>query len=240
VSSTRKINLKACVIFMMLVSTLSFAVDGTDTPASSNETETTMQQGRTTGSVFMPGDAMQVSVFPDTASFLNGVFSIDDRGYVDLPIYGKTRISQMSQSDLERFLVDKYKDYLRYPTLKVKPLIRISVLGGVAQPGLFHIDPDNSIWDAMKLAGGPTDEDGLKQMHWKRNKEKVVDNLIPIYQEGSSLRTIGFKSGDQIWVRTPNKPGFFDKTRDFLGLVTASASVVALIFTYQRLATDRR
>ncbi len=190
--------------------------------------------------MFTPGDAVSISTYPDTASFLNGVFPIDDRGYVELPILGKTRISQMNHDDLVNFLLDKYRDYLRFPNIQVKPMIRLSVLGGVQRPGFYYFDSDYSLWEVLHLVGGTLDEDGLKQMRWERDGNTLEKDLIPYLQSGVALKNIRFRSGDQIWVRSPNKPGFFTKARSFLNLVTAVASFLTLYITYQRVIVDRR
>ena len=85
--------------------------------------------------VFIPGDAVSISTLPDSTSLLNNVFPIDDRGYVELPVYGKTKISHMTRDQFVAFIREQYKDELIYPNIQVKPMIRISVLGGVPRPG---------------------------------------------------------------------------------------------------------
>ncbi|GAB4368374.1 MAG: hypothetical protein Kow0042_09490 [Calditrichia bacterium] len=183
--------------------------------------------------IFRPGDAIQVSAFPDTGSFLNRIFPIDDRGFIELPIYGKVQISHMTEPELVDFLKEKFKDYLRFPYLQVKPLIRVSILGGVRQPGLYYFDPENSLWELLHLAGGTLDEDGLKKMKWQRDRKDVEDNLIPFLQKGSSFRTMGFRSGDQIWVRTPTKPGRLEKFfQTYSPVITFAVSMFSIYMTY--------
>lgn len=189
---------------------------------------------------FSPGDGVSISTYPDTTFFLNGVFPIDDGGYVELPIYGKVRITQMTEADFTNYLLDKYKDYLRFPNIQVKPMIRLSVLGGVRKPGFYYFDNDYSLWEVMKLVGGTLDEDGLKQMRWKRDGDNVQEDLIPYIQSGVALKNISFRSGDQIWVRSPNKPGFFAKTRNVLNFVGALAGFFTLYITYQRYVIQGR
>ena len=191
------------------------------------------QKGIQSRRVFIPGDAVKISTFPDTASFLNNVFPIDDQGYVELPIRGKVRISNMSTEEFVRYIKQNFRDYLRYPNVQVKPLIRVSVLGGVATPGLYFYDPDHSLWGLIKICGGPLNEDGLEDMRWKRDGKDVKKNLIPILQSGASLRSIGFKSGDQIWVKSPGRPGFIEKLGRISTIVGLGTSMFALYFTYQ-------
>lgn len=198
------------------------------------------QQGTRGGRVFVPGDAVYISNFPDTTSFLNNVFPIDDRGYIDLPIYGRAKITGMSENELVNFLRTNFKDYLRFSELQVRPLIRVSVLGGVALPGLYFVDPNRSLWDVFHLAGGTLDEDGLQDSKWKRDGKDVEDNLIPILQKGVSLRSIGFRSGDQVWVKSPDRPGFFEKFQNATSLVTLGTSVFTIYLTYEALRRSNR
>lgn len=207
-------------------------------PGSNNELE--LQKVSSSRRVFIPGDAVKISTFPDTSSFLNNIFPIDDQGFVELPIKGKVRISHMSVDEFTQYIKTNFRDYLRYPTIYVKPLIRVSVLGGVPSPGLYYFDPDYSLWALIKLCGGTLDEDGLKDMRWKRDGKNVKKNLIPYLQSGVSLRAIGFKSGDQIWVKSPGKPGFLEKLGRVSTLIGLGTSIFALYFTYQYGAIRRR
>ena len=108
-----------------------------DEDASALLSDEGLQQGRQSRVVFVPGDAVFISAFPDTSSFLNGMFPIDDRGYVELPLYGKAKISHMSREQFINFLRQNFQEWLRYPNLYVKPLIRVSVLGAGARPGIL-------------------------------------------------------------------------------------------------------
>jgi protein involved in polysaccharide export with SLBB domain len=211
-------------------------------PGSGNETtvSSTLQDRTLPGRAFVPGDAVSISTLPDTTSFLNGIFSIDDRGFVELPVYGKAKISHMTEEEFANFVRENFKDYLRFPDIQVKPMIRLSVLGGVPRPGLYYFDANRSLWEVLYDVGGTTDEDGLKQMRWKRSGKSVEDNLIPHLQNGISLRDLGFRTGDQIWVRTPGKPGTLEKARGYLSIVAAAAGLVTVYLTYQVLILERQ
>jgi protein involved in polysaccharide export with SLBB domain len=227
-------------LFIGLVLTLTAVVSANnETNGKDQNTQSTGQDMQITPAdpmnrKFVPGDAVQIIAILDTNSFINGTYPIDDAGYVELPIYGKVRITQMTATEFTGFLLEKYKDWLSYPFLQVKPLIRLSVLGGVPRPGFYYFDQDYSLWEVMKMVGGTLDEDGLKQMKWMRNGESVQENLIPYIQSGVALKNISFQSGDQIWVRSPNKPGFFEKSRNFFSFVGAITGFFTLYLSYQR------
>jgi protein involved in polysaccharide export with SLBB domain len=185
--------------------------------------------------IFISGDGVNVSTFPDTASFLHQTFAIDANGMVEFPIVGKINITSMSEKQLEEYLTQNFKNYLRYPIVKVKPVIRISIVGGVIRPGLYYVDDDYSLWDALYLTGGPLSEDGFKEMHLERNSEIIYDNLIPYFERGISLKNMGVKTGDQIWVPSPDRPGFWQDAALVMPFLAFATSLILIYLTYQQI-----
>ena len=187
-------------------------------------------EGRTQFSnpYFKPGDAVEITVFPDTSSFLNNVFPIDGDGYVFLPVVGRTQVVAMSETEFINFLSKNFTPYLRTPTIQVRPLIRASLLGGFTRPDLYYIDPNHTLWDLVHMAGGTLREDGLKKMKWERNQKEIESNLIAYYQSGKSLTDMGFRSGDQLWTKTPTDRNNLDR---FLSYALPIASIGITIWS---------
>ncbi len=183
---------------------------------------------------FTPGDAISVSTFPDTTSFLNGIFPIDQEGMAEFPIAGKVKISTMTQDGLKKYLLKEFKDYLKYPNLYIKPLVRISLLGGFMRPGLYYIDIKNSLWQAVYTAGGTLLEEGIYDMRWERNGNEQAGNIASLFEKGVSLEKMGFKSGDQIWTPSPNRRTVWDTIRDVMPILTFTTSIWLMYNTYQR------
>jgi len=157
---------------------------------------------------FVPGDGLRITIYPDSAHFLNGIYPIDLGGYVYLPLVGRFLVTDMTTAQFSDFLQNTFAPYLRFPEVQVTALIRVSMLGGFKEAGLYYIEPDRSFWELVYMAGGPEHEDGLRKMKWERDKMVVASNLIPHYQSGHSLAALGIKSGDRI--STPQDP-----TRNF-------------------------
>jgi len=183
---------------------------------------------------FKPGDGLAINTFPDTSSFLNNVFPIDDRGFAEFPIVGKINVSSMTKNELKNYLNNTFRAWLRNPNIYIKPVIRISLLGGFQRPGLYYIDNNSSLWEAVHLAGGPILQKGIYKMKWERNGDEQSGDLTRFFESGISLRSMGFRSGDQI--RTPPiSESFWDKFRtDFIPIVTFISSMALLYLTYQR------
>jgi len=199
-----------------------------------NTTEANIETQSNESYPFVPGDAISISTFPDTASFLNNMFAIDDVGMVEFPIVGKVKITGMTVTQLQEYLKAQFKAYLRYPNIIVKPMIRISILGGVPRPGLYYVDEQNSLWEVMKMAGGTRLEEGLADLRWERSHDEVIDDLIPYFQSGISLRQMGFKSGDQLWTPSERPKTFAEVfSGQIIPLITFATTMFLLYWNYQ-------
>lgn len=229
------------LVFGFVFADLIPAYAVTEAENNINESEPKEQRSQQDLFPFKPGDGLYVSTLPDTSSFLNQVFQIDDSGLVEFPVIGRIAVNKMTVQELTTFIKNNFQQYMRFPNVFVKPMLRISILGGVARPGLYYIDYSHSLWDAVRMAGGTLDEDGIKKMHWERSRDDVVGDLVPYFQNGVSLKKIGFRSGDQLWTPTPGKAGFFDKlTSNILPILSFGTTIMFLYLTYQRDAVTIR
>ncbi|MDD5674463.1 MAG: polysaccharide biosynthesis/export family protein [Chitinivibrionales bacterium] len=181
---------------------------------------------------FKKGDAVRIAVLPDTSHFVNGVYRIDNRGSIFLPVIGFVRVDTLSLSKLTGFLDTTYMSYLRYPNLYVRPLIRVSLLGGFIKPGMYFVDPEATLWDALAQAGGPVREDGLKKICWERDGTTINDHLLPQVQAGTTLEALGIKSGDQITLtHEPKLTGWENFTVNILPALSFSVTAVTATAT---------
>jgi protein involved in polysaccharide export with SLBB domain len=185
---------------------------------------------------FKPGDGLFISTFPDTTSFLNRTFSIDDAGYVYFPITGKVRVSRMTEIELISFLKKNFQKYSRSPNVSVRPMMRVTLVGGFTHPGLYYSSYDNSLWDVIRQAGGFLNEEALKDIQWERNGDEVLDDVNPFIEHGISLQHMGFKSGDLVWTTTPGLENGWDRfSRRVLPFVGLAITIGMFWVTYQQM-----
>jgi len=185
---------------------------------------------------FTPGDGLWVSTFPDTSSFLNQTFPIDDGGYVTFPLVGKVQVSQMTEEQIVTFIKKNFEIYSRSPNVEVKPMLRMSMIGGFQRPGLYYVDYDMSFWNAVQLSGGPLREDGVAKLEWERNGETMKDDLSNEFQRAISLKNMGFRSGDIIWTPSPDAMTTWDTiVRDVLPVVAFATSMFMVWISYQQI-----
>ncbi len=104
----------------------------------------------------------------------------------------------------------------------------------MANPGLYYFDYHQSLWDVVREAGGTSFEDGIKEMVWERNRDEVVDDLIPYFQKGVSLKNMGFRSGDQLWTPSSDET-FWDSFRtDIIPIMSFATTIIFFYFSYQQ------
>ena len=184
---------------------------------------------------FAEGDAIGITVRTDTTQFLNGIYPVDNEGYVYLPIVGPLHVTSRSPHDLRRFLDSAFVKYLPYPDIQVRRLVRLSLVGGFNQPGLYYVDPELSLWDALREAGGPVRDDGFRKLRWYRGAKRMREDLIPVLQAGSTLDEAGIRSGDHITVRHRLRRSGWEVFTDDVAplislLITSASTTVALIY----------
>lgn len=181
---------------------------------------------------FKAGDAVKISVYPDSSFFLNGLYNIDQNGNVDLPILGLISVKNKTRNEFIDLLKNEYADYLRYPNINITPFTRVSFFGGFFKPGLYWVESRSSLWDAVQIAGGVNREDGLKNIRWERNGTIVSKNIISDFQAGTSLQKMGFQSGDQLCVTVKPKMQFWDSFRqDVIPILSFSLTALTTALT---------
>lgn len=149
---------------------------------------------------FIPGDAIKIMVFPDTNTFPSGTYLIDGEGYVDLPIIGYLKITTMTIQDLTELLKKTYLQFVRFPYIIVRPMMRVSLFGGFARPGLYYVDPHATLWEAIRYGGITQRRDGLSKIVWERDHSVVKSDIVPLFKSQNSLYQLGFQSGDRLSV----------------------------------------
>lgn len=186
---------------------------------------------------FRPGDALLITTYPDSAGFPSGFYPIDGEGYADFPIIGYVKVTGMSADELAKLLADKYVDFMRYPHMSIRPLIRVALNGGFYRPGLYWLNPHSTLWQTVQIAGGTQRMDGFKMLKWERDRKVLNNDLVHLLQEGKSLYQIGFRTGDQITViQQPQRTGWEIFRSDVLPVlsftISTAVSVVSLYNTF--------
>jgi len=105
------------------------------------------------------GDAVRITVFqqPD----LTTEARISDKGTINMPLIGETKISGLTSQEAGKHIAAKYQEgkYLKNPQVSVAIATvrsrQVSVLGLVARPGRYALDDTSAnLSDVVAAAGG--------------------------------------------------------------------------------------
>jgi len=153
--------------------------------------------------IFQPGNAVRILVWDldkgqDTDVTFSRDYPINPDGYIIMPLIGEVRVKGLTAFELMQNLEERFSAYLMNPYVYVRPLIRVTMQGAFNQPGSYRMDPQGSLWDLVRAAGGPTANCDLTSIRVERGGTVVMNKILESFERGYSLEEIGIESGDQI------------------------------------------
>jgi len=169
-----------------------------------------------------PGDLIRLKIWREPE--MSGDVTVDEQGVATLPRIGALRVSGVRADSLKRLLVRSYAKYLRDPSVDITVLRRVTVLGAVRTPNVYHIEPTMTVADALALAGGATPEGKQDQVELRRRGDAVAVKL----SRGVRLRDTPIRSGDELYV--PQRSWFSRNAGLVLGGVGTAVSILYFAF----------
>jgi protein involved in polysaccharide export with SLBB domain len=147
---------------------------------------------------FLAGECIRIDVPADTGTLFDTVYAIDGEGMADLPIAGRIVVAGKSRQNIEQYLAGLWAPYLKDTHVRATPAIRVSVTGSVKYPGYYYPHPDQTVYDVINMAGGPTLPYKLDEIEHRRAGDTESDELAHNISRGQTLREAGIDSGDEI------------------------------------------
>lgn len=156
--------------------------------------------------VLQPGDVVTVSVWrePD----LDRTLLVRPDGGISFPLAGDITAAGKTVDQLSGELVSKLTKFIPSPvvtvTLQENLGNRIYVAGKVERPGVFQVNQDVSVLQAISMAGGPTpfaDLKGIKVLRRESGVERAIPFNYKQVQRGERLeQNIILRPGDTVLV----------------------------------------
>ena len=103
------------------------------------------------------GDKLKLTVFGQDD--LGGEFTVDDQGFIRLPLIGQVKAAGLTIHDFEDAVTSKLSDgYLRDPRVSVQVVNYrpFYIIGEVNKPGEYPYENGMNVLNAVSLAGGYT------------------------------------------------------------------------------------
>src|SRR5690606_10823358 len=200
---------------------VAFLLAGVGAGAAQDTSPAPNQEIPEESQVLRPGDFVRLRIWrePD----LSGDYPVDEQGVVVFPLIGPRIVTDISPASLKRDLVDAYSVYLRHPSIDVVLLRRVNVLGAVARPGLYSVDPTVTVADVLALAGGTTpigDPDAIQLI---RDGRTITTRL----SQRARLAELSVRSGDQFYV--PERSWIARNSNIVAALITATVGLIIAI-----------
>jgi len=192
-----------CVAGTILATCLGCA--GSLGPYVSVDDYTPRKPAQSEAYVIRPGDLVDVKVFNQDK--MSGRGRVRTDGKVTLPFLNDVEAAGYTTADLTQQLQTRLKDFINNPIVTVsveeaKP-DPVSVVGNVARPGLYQLDADAGVLQALAAAGGMNEFAHKDRIFVLRTNPETV-RIRFIYQ--NLLRGIGkaptfvLKGGDTLVV----------------------------------------
>lgn len=154
----------------------------------------------------LPGDILTISVWREEDLQLDVLVRPD--GAFSFPLAGDISARNRSVLDLQKELTTRLSRYISDPviTVSVKEVLgnKIYVIGQVTRPGVFVVNPQVDVLQALSMAGGTTPFASLNNIKVLRRSGKAQSALSFRYDDvvkGKDLKqNIMLQSGDVVVV----------------------------------------
>ena len=180
--------------------------------------------------VLRPGDALKITVWREKE--LSGEYLIDARGLVQIPGLGDIVVAGLTPMEVKARLSEQLvRRGIVSPEVAVQPVIRVSVLGEVRNPGLQSVEPGTNLIHLITLAGGPTERANMKAVRVIRAGRPYEVDLQSALSGSSAGRVVLF-SNDVVFL--DRKRGLTRENLSFgMNLLTAVLSIVSVVTVIQ-------
>jgi polysaccharide export outer membrane protein len=153
-----------------------------------------------------PGDILTVSVWKEPD--LQGPVLVRPDGTFTIPLVGEINARDKSVADLQKIVSERLVKYIADPvvTISIQEVRgnKIYVIGQVAKPGDFVVNPQVNVMQALSMAGGATPFASLDEIRILRRTGATQQALRFDYTEvlrGRKLeQNIELQSGDVVVV----------------------------------------
>jgi len=174
-----------------------------------------------------PGDVLSIEVWGTDEFRTSGAgITIRPDGKLDFPLIGEIKAEGATISELTAMITQGLREYRRNPKVTVNVLkfhtTRVHVLGEVVRPGMYEIERQHNLLDAIGIAGGPTKDAAKKKVFIIRNGQSntpIKANYNDILKKGDMSQNFGLGDGDVVYLTQNNR---IDFVRDILPFITAA------------------
>jgi len=191
---------------LLLIATLLVLASGSPACSKRGVQVTEVPPPATDDTTLGPGDVFSVRVYGEEA--MTGAHQVAPDGTINFPLLGAIQVNGLEPTDVAQKIQAELiaQDFLRSPHVSVYveeyASKRISVVGAVANPGTFPLEPGMTVVQAISMAGGFSslaDRDGT--VVTRRIDEDIIRYRVPVARvTKGQAEDIEVAAGDIIFV----------------------------------------
>jgi polysaccharide biosynthesis/export protein len=153
----------------------------------------------------------------------SGEFIVLVDGSVNLPVIGAVPVGGYTLSQASTSIQDRYKVYVRIPTVTVSLLlarpIQVTIAGEVSRAGSYNIPLSETrkfptLSQAIQLAGGVNQTSDLRQVRVRRGNRAGIFDMLAVLQSGDPRQDFTLRDGDSIFIPTAANINSEERIRD--------------------------
>lgn len=181
---------------------------------------------------------LHYTMYPGSVSGGTGLqplgYQVDSLGLIEIPLVGRVKVSNLTNSEVADTLRRKLNLYLKEPTVNVRILNhKFTILGEITRPATYSIlDNRTSLLEAIGMAGDLTifgRRENIMIIRQENNKrEQVRVNLLSRDILNSPYYYL--RNGDIIYIEPSRvKATYNDRTYQLLPIVTSIVGAVVAV-----------
>lgn len=161
-----------------------------------------------------PGDVLNIGVW-GYEDLKSEELIIRPDGKLSFPLAGELSVQGMTSGELTAALTTRLGNYVKDPNVTVNiakfRTTRVYVLGEVNKPGMYELEKQHNLLDAIGMAGSYTKRAAKKEIFviHKDNVDKPQKvNLLKLLQKGDISQNVALNEGDVVYLTSNGKINF--------------------------------
>lgn len=168
-------------------------------------------------------------------------YMIRPDGKFEFSLIGEVNANGKTISALNREITERLSEYIKNPRVAINVskfhTTRVYVLGEVVKPGLYELEREHNLTDAIGIAGGYTKYAAKKVVFVIRssNKDKpIVCNLLDLLEKGDMSQNIMLMDGDVVYLSNNGRIDWNTDIFPWFQAAANAATTVATVYAVQK------
>lgn len=175
-----------------------------------------------------PGDILDISVWGYEDLHVKEL-AVRPDGMIAFPLVGEIKADGLTPAALNQTITGLLSTYVKNPMVTVNIVkfrtTRVYVLGEVAKPGMYELEKQHNLLDAIGVAGSYTKYAAKKQVFVIRKDQTDKPqkaNLLQLLEKGDMSQNYELADGDVVYLTKNNR---IDFAKDILPWISATYQV---------------